>query len=67
MELLLPLLWWCDGVSLTSALLVYLVHRLEMPEYPAALYQPLLRLLARLAQSPVADFSGVNYRTAHAQ
>lgn len=50
MELVLPLLWWFDAVSLPVILVIYGVHRLEMPEYPAALYKPVLELLSRLSQ-----------------
>ena len=50
MEVALPLLWFFDGVSFYAAVVIYAVHRLEMPEYPVAFYQPLLRGLSTLSQ-----------------
>ena len=58
MEFLLPLLWWCDALSLSAALVVYAVHRLEMPEHAAATAVPraLSACAALVGESALSDY-----------
>lgn len=51
MELVLPCLWWFDAIAWHTALLLYLVHRLEMPEYHGSVRKPLQETLTRLSQT----------------
>lgn len=50
MEVVLPVLWWCESISLPVAVLLYLVHRLEMPEYSASACKPLLQRLSQTGE-----------------